>query len=106
MSKRQGVSMRTDQIPTGRIDAVQLVLVNNRPHHWWSVSDWSSFEGAELKVERDIVSGMVPQIVERPSVREQELEEILTRQERKDGVKRLDVASARAEEEAVGPIRQ
>lgn len=78
------------EIPPFLLDRIRLAFCDEGPHKLGN-----GHGRVELKVEREFVSGSVEEVDESPDELDGELEEIVARSEREDGVQRGDGVSAR-----------
>ena len=86
----------TCQIPPFLLDGIRIAFCDEGPHELGN-----GHVRVKLKVERDLVFGRVEEVDESPAELEAELEEIVARSEREDGVQGGDGASARRECEEI-----
>ena len=84
------------QIPPFLLDGIRIAFCDEGPHELGN-----GHVRVKLKVERDLVFGRVEEVDESPAELEAELEEVVARSEREDGVQRGDGASARRECEEI-----
>lgn len=95
--RREGrVRKETDEVPAVFLDGGELGLVHDCPHE---VGDCVEIEG---KVEGEGVAGLVAEVVELPKELDDEVERVLTGEERNDGVEGGEAAPACGEDEKVG----
>ena len=84
------------QIPPFLLDRIRLAFCDEGPHEVGN----GHFR-VKLKVEREVVLGRVEEVDESPAELEAELQEVVARSEREDGVQRGDGASASREYEEI-----
>ena len=96
MAQGKGVRV-AHEIPPLVLDRISLFFYNESPH---KVGD--GHRRVQLEVQADVVFGGIEQVDEAPDELVSELEQVVPRPEREDGVQRGDVASSRREVEEIG----